>query len=60
MSSRHDVALAISVAIAYLITTALHITVGEQVPKIFAIGHAERTRGASPGRSSASARSQAR
>ena len=29
--------------IAYLITTALHITVGEQVPKIYAIVHAERT-----------------
>src|SRR5215218_7094334 len=32
---------AISFGIAYLITTALHITLGEQVPKIFAIVHAE-------------------
>src|SRR5918999_2720171 len=39
----HGVSLAISLTIAYLITTALHITVGEQVPKIFAIVHAERT-----------------
>jgi len=37
----HGVTLAISLAIAYLITTALHITIGEQVPKIFAITHAE-------------------
>ena len=33
----HAVSLAISIALAYLITTAAHITVGEQVPKIFAI-----------------------
>jgi CBS domain containing-hemolysin-like protein len=39
----HGVSLAISLTIAYLITTALHITVGEQVPKIFAIVHAEGT-----------------
>jgi CBS domain containing-hemolysin-like protein len=39
----HGVSLAISITIAYLITTALHITIGEQVPKIFAIVHAERT-----------------
>ena len=39
----HNVSLAISITIAYLITTALHITVGEQVPKIYAIVHAERT-----------------
>ena len=37
----HEVTLVISVAIAYLITTALHITIGEQVPKIYAIVHAE-------------------
>ena len=39
----HNVSLAISITIAYLITTALHITVGEQVPKIYAIVHAEGT-----------------
>src|ERR687891_1580929 len=37
----HEVSLAVSVGLAYLITTALHITVGEQVPKIYAIVHAE-------------------
>ena len=37
----HEVTLVISVGIAYLITTALHITIGEQVPKIYAIVHAE-------------------
>ena len=37
----HGVTLAISLAIAYFITTALHITIGEQVPKIYAITHAE-------------------
>jgi CBS domain containing-hemolysin-like protein len=35
------VAAAVSVTLAYLLTTALHITLGEQVPKIFAIQHAE-------------------
>ncbi len=39
----HGVTLAISLAFAYLITTALHITIGEQVPKIYAITHAEAT-----------------
>jgi CBS domain containing-hemolysin-like protein len=39
----HGLSLAISLSIAYLITTALHITVGEQVPKIYAIVHAEGT-----------------
>ena len=33
--------LGISIAIAYLITTCLHITIGEQVPKIYAIQKAE-------------------
>ena len=42
-SISHGLSLAISLTIAYLITTALHITVGEQVPKIYAIVHAERT-----------------
>jgi CBS domain containing-hemolysin-like protein len=37
----HGVAVAISIAIAYVIVTALHITAGEQVPKIFAIVKAE-------------------
>src|SRR5919106_4354345 len=37
----HEVTLAIAVGVAYLITTALHITIGEQVPKIYAIVHAE-------------------
>jgi CBS domain containing-hemolysin-like protein len=31
----------VSIAIAYIITTALHITIGEQVPKIYAIQRAE-------------------
>jgi len=31
----------VSLGLAYLITTALHITLGEQVPKIFAINRAE-------------------
>jgi len=39
----HAVALGISLFVAVLITTAAHITVGEQVPKIYAITHAEGT-----------------
>jgi CBS domain containing-hemolysin-like protein len=39
----HGVSLAISLAVAYLVTTSLHITLGEQVPKIFSIVHAEST-----------------
>jgi len=39
----HGVTLGISLGIAYLVTTALHITIGEQVPKIYAITHAEAT-----------------
>jgi CBS domain containing-hemolysin-like protein len=42
-SISHGLSLAISITIAYLITTALHITLGEQVPKIYAIVHAEGT-----------------
>jgi len=38
----HNVSLAISLAVAYLLTTALHITIGEQVPKIYSIQKAER------------------
>ena len=37
----HGVTLTISLALAYLITTSLHITIGEQVPKIYAINRAE-------------------
>jgi CBS domain containing-hemolysin-like protein len=33
--------VAISIVIAYVITTSAHITIGEQVPKIYAITHAE-------------------
>ena len=40
-SVSHFVSLAVSFVFAYLITTALHIKLGEQVPKIFAITHAE-------------------
>jgi CBS domain containing-hemolysin-like protein len=39
----HGAASAIAIAFAYLVTTALHITVGEQVPKIYSIVHAEST-----------------
>src|SRR5215203_6872589 len=39
----HGVAVAISISIAYMLTTALHITLGEQVPKIYSIVHAEGT-----------------
>jgi CBS domain containing-hemolysin-like protein len=39
----HGVAFGIAVAFAYLVTTALHITAGEQVPKIYSIVHAEGT-----------------
>src|SRR5215210_4018276 len=42
-SISHSLSLAISLTFAYLLTTALHITVGEQVPKIYAIVHAEGT-----------------
>src|SRR5215210_3965388 len=37
----HGVAVAISIGIAYVLVTALHITAGEQVPKIYAIVKAE-------------------
>ncbi len=37
------VALVISIVLAYLIVTALHITIGEQVPKVMAIQRAEGT-----------------
>ena len=41
---RHGVAAALSTILALLIMTALHITIGEQAPKSFAIGSA-RARG---------------
>jgi CBS domain containing-hemolysin-like protein len=37
----HGVAVAISVAIAYTLVTSLHVTVGEQAPKLFAISRPE-------------------
>jgi CBS domain containing-hemolysin-like protein len=37
----HGVAVALAVALAYLLVTSAHITAGEQVPKIYAITHAE-------------------
>jgi CBS domain containing-hemolysin-like protein len=37
----HGAAVAISVIVAYLIITSAHITVGEIVPKFYAIDHAE-------------------
>jgi CBS domain containing-hemolysin-like protein len=39
----HGVATAIAIVIAYVLVTSAHITVGEQVPKIFSITHAEGT-----------------
>src|SRR3954467_14103423 len=39
----HGAAVAISVAIAYTLVTALHVTVGEQSPKLFAISRPEST-----------------
>jgi CBS domain containing-hemolysin-like protein len=38
----HTVAIAIAIAISYIIVTFAHITVGEQVPKIWSIVHAEK------------------
>ena len=40
-SVSHNVSLAISLALAYLISTSLHITIGEQVPKIYSIQRSE-------------------
>ena len=39
----HAVAAPISFVAAYVLATSAHITIGEQVPKIYAIGHAEGT-----------------
>ena len=41
-SISHGLSLTISLGLAYLITTSLHITIGEQVPKIYAINRADR------------------
>ena len=38
----HGLSVGISIAIAYALATSLHITAGEQVPKIYAIVNAER------------------
>jgi CBS domain containing-hemolysin-like protein len=39
----HGVAVGLSLAIAFTLVTGLHISIGEQVPKMLAIGRAERT-----------------
>jgi magnesium and cobalt exporter, CNNM family len=39
----HGIAATISLAIAFTLVTSLHISVGEQVPKMLAISRAERT-----------------
>jgi magnesium and cobalt exporter, CNNM family len=39
----HGVAVAISVAIAYTLVTTLHVVIGEQAPKLFAISQPERS-----------------
>jgi CBS domain containing-hemolysin-like protein len=38
----HGLAVIVAVAISYILVTALHVTTGEQVPKIFAILNAEK------------------
>src|SRR4051794_37670957 len=42
-SLSHGAAVGISVAIAFAIVTAIHISIGEQVPKMLAISNAEST-----------------
>jgi CBS domain containing-hemolysin-like protein len=42
-SLSHGVAVGLSVAIAFTLVTALHISIGEQVPKMLAISRPERT-----------------
>jgi CBS domain containing-hemolysin-like protein len=39
----HEAAAAISLALAFTFVTAVHISIGEQVPKMLAIANAERT-----------------
>jgi CBS domain containing-hemolysin-like protein len=41
-SISHGLAVAISVAIAYVIVTGTHVVLGEQVPKIYSIIHPDR------------------
>ena len=38
----HGLAVAISVAIAYVVVTSVHVIAGEQVPKIYSIVHPEK------------------
>jgi magnesium and cobalt exporter, CNNM family len=38
----HGAAVAVSVILAYLLITSVHITIGELVPKLYAIEHADR------------------
>lgn len=42
-SLSHAIAAPLAVALSYVLVTAGHITVGEQVPKIYSIIHAEKT-----------------
>jgi CBS domain containing-hemolysin-like protein len=39
----HEVAAALSLVLAFALVTAIHISLGEQVPKMLAIADAERT-----------------
>jgi magnesium and cobalt exporter, CNNM family len=39
----HGAAVVVAIVLAYLLSTSLHITAGEQVPKIFSINRAEAT-----------------
>ena len=39
----HGVAVALAISITYVLVTSVHITIGEQVPKIYSIVEAERT-----------------
>src|SRR5689334_22049215 len=38
----HEVAAALSLAIAFALVTSIHISIGEQVPKMLAIANAEK------------------
>jgi CBS domain containing-hemolysin-like protein len=42
-SLSHGAAVGLSVVLAFALVTAIHISIGEQVPKMLAISHAERT-----------------